>query len=124
MSGRIDDLLVLNKGTPMKSDDKSNPEYDVALSFAGEDRQTAQSLAKLFTGRDISVLYDQYERASLWGKDLYEHLADVYANQARYCIMLISANYARKAWTNHERKNAQARALVPPQLSVVRRWMD
>jgi TIR domain len=46
----------------------------------------------------------------LWGKDLYEHLADVYSNQAHFCIMLISASYAKKAWTNHERKNAQARA--------------
>jgi hypothetical protein len=90
----------------MKSDGKSNPKYHVALSFAGEDRQTAQRLAKLLRDRDVSVFYDTYEQANLWGKDLYEHLADVYANQARYCIMLISANYARKALTSHERKNA------------------
>src|SRR5262249_8968271 len=46
-----------------------------------------------------------------WGKDLYAHLADVYQNKARYCLMLVSADYERRVWTNHERKSAQARAL-------------
>jgi len=46
----------------------------------------------------------------LWGKDLYEYLAEVYSTHARYCIMLISEHYAKKLWTSHERKNAQERA--------------
>jgi TIR domain len=106
----IDDLSAIIKGNPMNSGDKGNPKYAAVLSFAGEDRQIAARLAKLLRGRDISVFYDKYEQASLWGKDLYEHVADVYSNQAHSCIMLISASYAKKAWTSHERKNAQARA--------------
>jgi len=46
----------------------------------------------------------------LWGKDLYEHLAWVYKDAARYCVMFLSRHYAKKLWANHERKNAQARA--------------
>jgi hypothetical protein len=110
MRKHIDDLSAIIKGNPMNSGDKGNPKYDAVLSFAGEDRQIAARLAKLLRGRDISVFYDKYEQANLWGKDLYEHLADVYSNQAHFCIMLVSANYAKKAWTTHERKNAQARA--------------
>lgn len=47
----------------------------------------------------------------MWGKDLYTHLQDTYKNAARYCILFISKHYAKKVWTNHERKSAQARAI-------------
>jgi hypothetical protein len=94
--------------------------YDVALSFAGEDRQWAEAIATLLKERDVSVFYDRHEESSLWGKDLYEFLADVYANKARFCIILISKTYAQKRWTTHERRNAQSRAFrenreyIPP----------
>jgi hypothetical protein len=58
----------------------------------------------------MRTFYDEYERVSLWGKDLYEHLDDVYRNAARYCVLFISKYYARRLWTSHERKSAQARA--------------
>jgi transcriptional regulator with XRE-family HTH domain len=97
------------------SQDINSFQYDVALSFAGEDRGVADSLARLLRSRGIKVFYDQFEQADLWGKNLYDHLADVYANRARYCIMLISSHYAKKLWTNHEREHAQARAFTENQ---------
>lgn len=84
--------------------------YDVALSFAGEDRDLARKLADLLKERGVTAFYDEDETASLWGKNLYEHLADVYSEKARYCVMFVSQHYVRKRWTNHERENAQARA--------------
>ncbi|ARV58785.1 hypothetical protein BZZ01_09155 [Nostocales cyanobacterium HT-58-2] len=87
-----------------------NYKYDVALSFAGEDRRYAQKLAQLLQARGINVFYDEYEEATLWGKNLYEHLLEVYQKQARFCVMFLSQHYARKLWTNHEREAAQARA--------------
>ena len=42
-------------------------------------------------------------------KSLY-HLSAIYKDKARYCVMFLSAHYARKLWTNHERESAQARA--------------
>ena len=86
-------------------------EYDVAVSFAGEDRDIAEKLASTLRERGLKVFYDVYERAKMWGENLYEHLTDVYANKARYCIMLVSQYYAEKVWTNLERQSAQARAL-------------
>src|SRR5687768_17215586 len=35
-------------------------EYDVALSFAGEDRALAEELGDLFSSKDIKVFYDEY----------------------------------------------------------------
>jgi len=86
-------------------------EYDIAISFAGEQRSVAESIARCLKTENVKVFYDDYEQAYLWGKDLYTHLADVYEKKARYCLMLVSAAYAAKVWPNHERKNAQARAL-------------
>ena len=88
-----------------------NAEYDVALSFAGEDRAYVEMVAEQLKARDVQVFYDRYEEANLWGKDLYTHLIDVYQNKATYTIMFISSYYRDKIWTNHERRAAQSRAL-------------
>ena len=85
-------------------------DYDVTLSFAGEDRTHAEELAKLLRTNGYKFFYDKYERAQLWGKDLYAHLSSVYKDRARYCVMFLSKHYAEKLWTNHERQSAQARA--------------
>jgi len=85
--------------------------YDVALSFAGEQRTEVELVASCLRAANINVFYDDYEKSSLWGKDLYVHLSDVYQNQARYCIIFASKEYQQKNWTNHERQSAQARAL-------------
>jgi hypothetical protein len=87
------------------------PKYDVALSFAGEDREYVNQVAEALRAKGVKVFYDDYEQADLWGKNLYEHLTDVYQTQARYTVMFISVHYARKLWTRHERRAAQARAL-------------
>lgn len=89
-----------------------NPEYeyDIALSFAGEDRGIAEEIAERLSKKSIRVFYDNFETSALWGKNLYEHLTYIYSEAARFCIMLLSENYARKSWTNHERQSAQSRA--------------
>jgi hypothetical protein len=87
-------------------------EYDVCLSFAGEDRTYVRQVAKILRERGVRVFFDEYVKAELWGKDLYTHLDDVYQNAARYCVLFISRHYARRVWTNHERTSAQARALT------------
>ena len=84
--------------------------YDVALSFAGEDRVYVEKVASILKDMGLHVFYDKYETVTLWGKNLYVHLRDVYQKLAKYTVMFISKNYAGKLWTNHERESAQARA--------------
>ena len=86
-------------------------EWDVALSFAGEQRAYVQKVADRLRALGIKVFYDAYLQEDLWGKDLYAHLDRVYRTASHYCVLFISADYARKVWTNHERRSAQARAL-------------
>jgi hypothetical protein len=89
----------------------SEEEYEVVLSFAGEDRPYVEAVAEYLRGIGIKVFYDKYEESTLWGKDLAEHLDKVYRGSARYCVMFISRHYAEKVWTTHERRSALARAL-------------
>src|SRR5258708_24875207 len=86
--------------------------YDVALSFAGEDRGYVEEVAGSLKAMGINVFYDAYERADLWGKNLYTHLSKIYRDDSRYVVMFISEHYAQKVWTNHERESAQARAFT------------
>jgi hypothetical protein len=90
------------------SEDKH--EFDVALSFAGEDRKHAEKLATLLREHDATVFYDEFDKSNLWGKDLYQHLQSIYKDKARYCIIFISDSYLKKSWTKHELQQAQARA--------------
>ena len=85
-------------------------QYDVALSYAGEDREWAQALAKLIQSARYSVFYDEFEE--FWGDDLSAKLHDIYGKQSRFCIIFISEHYLRKPWTNQERKVVISRAMA------------
>ena len=85
--------------------------YDVSLSFAGEDREYVESVAAALRAANVSVFYDAYEEVALWGRDLYQHLDHVYST-SHFCVIFVSEAYARKLWTRHELRSAQARALT------------
>jgi hypothetical protein len=58
-------------------------EYEVALSFAGEDRSFVEKIAIGLRRRRVKVFYDQFEKSKLWGKDLFQHLYEVYSSKSR-----------------------------------------
>ncbi|MEJ1437821.1 MAG: TIR domain-containing protein [Candidatus Sedimenticola sp. (ex Thyasira tokunagai)] len=85
-------------------------EFDVAISFAGEDRGVAEELSFILRKAGMEVFYDNWNQHTLWGKDLYQHLQSVYKEQAKYCVVLASKHYVSKNWPRHELQQAQARA--------------
>lgn len=85
------------------------PKYDLAISFAGEQRTLAESLASRLDASGYSIFYDRFHAAELWGSDLSLKLADVYSREARFCLVIVSNEYVGKAWTNFERQNAISR---------------
>lgn len=88
----------------------NSKEYKIALSFAGEDREYVEKVANLLRDSGVKVFYDHFEEANLWGKNLHDYLTDIYMNKSRYTIMFISIHYAKKLWTEHERKAMQTQA--------------
>jgi len=87
-------------------------EYDVAVSFAGEDREYVREIAKKLKAKKLNVFYDEFEDTKLWGKDLYQYLHYIYKECALFCVIFVSSNYIKKAWTRHELKAAQNRAFL------------
>jgi hypothetical protein len=85
-------------------------EYDVAISFAEADQTVAEELAGLLNDRNIKVFLDEYKPPDQWG-DIVDHLVNLYARKARYCVLLISEHYPLKAWTEAERTSAREGAL-------------
>src|SRR5678815_769953 len=84
--------------------------YDVALSFAGQDRDYVDAVARFLAERGTAVFYDEFEQVNLWGKDLIIYLDEVYRTKARYCVIFISRHYAASLWASHEVRSAFSRA--------------
>ncbi|MBO3664072.1 toll/interleukin-1 receptor domain-containing protein [Microbacterium stercoris] len=97
-------------------------DFDVAVTFAGEDRSYVEEVVKLVKAQGFAVFYDEDSKVATWGEDLTEYFADVYERRARYAVMFISASYAAKPWTRLERRSVLARALqeASPYLLPVR----
>lgn len=89
----------------------ARPRYDVALSFASEQRPFVRAVANHLRDASTSLFFDEFEQLSLWGKDLVEELDRVYRKDSRLVVMFISEAYKRKHWTSHERRSALAAAL-------------
>jgi len=86
-------------------------EYDVALSFAGENREYVEEVAIFLKNFGVKVFYDDFKQDEIWGKNLFEYLQDIYKNKAKYTIVFISEQYKNKKWTRHEYRSVQVRAL-------------
>jgi hypothetical protein len=88
-----------------------NYPYDVAISFAGENRRFAEAVATGLKEAGVNVFYDDFYASDLWGEDLSVSLRKVYHEASRFCIMVISASYVEKMWTNFERQQAIERLI-------------
>ncbi len=88
--------------------------YDVAFSFAGEQREYVSKVYNILANEyDVKVFYDQDERiqADLWGKDLVEELQKIYRDQSKWCVLFISKEYKNKIWTKHEKRSVLERTI-------------
>ncbi len=103
---------AVSKATPSLVTSAMTPEnFDVAISFAGTEREHARQLAELSRSDGFSVFYDEFYPEFLWGKNLYVTFDEIFRKRARYCVIFVSKEYQNRVWTNHEIRSAQARAL-------------
>ena len=88
-----------------------NYKYDVALSFAGEQRKYVEGLAQRLSDCGIKVYLDSWNIESTWGKDLTAHFGSVFPNEAMYVIAIFSKEYIEKAWPRFEFEMMQYRQI-------------
>ena len=86
-------------------------DFDVAVSFAGEDREYVEGFVRRLQSIGVKVFYDQDHLAAMWGENLIDFLEAVYTHRARYAILFVSHHYVQKKWTDYERRSVQDRAL-------------
>jgi hypothetical protein len=91
------------------TDGEQEYEFDIAVSFAGENRGYVSEVVEAVKG-DMKVFYDEDYEVEAWGEDGIEYFTNVYMNRARYVVLFVSQHYANKMWTNVERRSALARA--------------
>ncbi|MER7556789.1 TIR domain-containing protein [Nocardioides sp. NPDC126508] len=94
------------------ADEERQFKFDIAVSFAGENRDYVERVVRGLDADAVTVFYDGDYKAEIWGENLVDYLTEVYQHQARYVVVFVSAGYADKMWTNLERKSALARALA------------
>ena len=92
---------------------KSQPEtmYEVALSFAGEQRTYVEEVARALQSLGVALFYDGFEKVSLWGKHLPEEFQEVYERKSGLVVIFVSSEWVHKAWPRHERRSALSRAV-------------
>ena len=73
--------------------------YDIALSFAGEDRVYAEYLRDALEDLGHAVFYDLASQHRLLGEDVEAFLKPIYESNSRYVVAIIGPQYGRKRWT-------------------------
>ena len=93
--------------------------YEVALSFAGEQRDYVEAVARFLQARRVAVFYDRFETVRLWGMDLAEELQRIYEHGSGKVVMFVSEEYVDGPWPRHERRSTISRHLDEDQEYVL-----
>ncbi|CAM5668356.1 hypothetical protein MAUB1S_04891 [Mycolicibacterium aubagnense] len=86
--------------------------YDVAVSFAGEQRSFVEEVVRKLDLPPGRAFYDADYKADPWGEELSEVFTKLYRDEARFVVMFISREYAEKQWCNLERRAALRRRMM------------
>ncbi len=90
----------------------NTPEFEVALSYASEDRPYVRRVADRLAAHGVSFFYDEFAQTLMWGEELPETFNDIFGGKARFAVAFISAHYVSKPWPRYEGRSALAKALV------------
>lgn len=78
--------------------------YQVAISYAAEDRSTANSLNAELKKRDVETFFDADTIDGLIGQPLIDRIQSIYGRDADIVVPVIGKNYREKFWTHLEQR--------------------
>jgi hypothetical protein len=79
-------------------------EFDVALSFAGENRDLARFLAENLRELDMSIFYDELYETNYLGKTWTAQFERIFQRDSRFVICLLDECHREKIWPTFERE--------------------
>jgi hypothetical protein len=85
-------------------------EFDVAPSFAEEDRDRVLPIVDRLKALGVEVFYDKDREVEMWGQDRIEYFSETFSHRARFVLLFSSQHYVSK-WTRLQSRAAMARAL-------------
>jgi hypothetical protein len=84
-------------------DDIIVKEFEIAISFAGENRKLAKYIAEQFEEIDVPVFYDEYYESNYLGKAWSKEFERIFIRDSRYVVCLLDSNHKEKIWPTFER---------------------
>lgn len=84
--------------------DGENFEFDFALSFAGENRKLAETIAEQLLILDCTVFYDAHFETNYLGTAWSKQFQEIFGKKSRFVVCLLDANHKNKIWPTFERE--------------------
>ncbi|MDD4778688.1 MAG: DUF1883 domain-containing protein [Fermentimonas sp.] len=101
-------------GNPFSENEDFNPEYDVFVSHASEDKDdVVRPLAEALKSTGLKVWYDEFELKI--GDSLRKKIDKGLAN-SKFGIVVLSKDFFGKGWTNYELDGIVSRAVSGEQI--------
>lgn len=79
-------------------------EYDIAISFAGENRELARHVADQLEILDARVFFDEYFEANFLGKAWSGEFERIFGETSRLVVCLLDVHHRTKIWPTFERE--------------------
>ena len=76
--------------------------YDVAVSYASEQRPYVERFVARLQSQKMRVYYDRNAQAKMVGKILDQELHRIYLQESNCCILFLSNAYVEKPVTRYE----------------------
>ena len=86
-------------------EDTRNFEFEVAFSFAGENRDLAEFLADSLTSLDVTVFYDGMFEANFLGKAWSQQFKEIFGNKSKFVVCILDKRHLEKIWPTFEREH-------------------
>lgn len=77
--------------------------FDIAISFAGENRQLAKYIATKLKELDVDVYFDEDYEVSYLGKKLSDQFSKIFSSESRFVLCLLDKFHQDKIWPTFER---------------------
>lgn len=76
--------------------------YQIGISYADEQKKIAERIFNLLTEKGIKVFFAPNEESNYLGLNIYTELINIYENECKYIVAIISEEYLNKDYTNQE----------------------
>ena len=102
-------------------EDEKDYEFDIAISFAGENRELARIITEQLEMLDTHVFFDENFEANYLGRAWGAEFNRIFSADSRLVVCLLDTHHNKKIWTTFERECFRPRV---PDATVIPIMLD